>query len=441
MTDSEGLKREIGVWGLVSNSINIIIGAGIFILPVIVAEKLGNYSIWAYMVCGVLMIFIMLCFAEIGTMITRTGGAYSYIETVFGKYAGFLTTNIFIFGAAVMANAAVANGLADTLAYIIPVFQVHWIRIIFFAAMFGGLAFFNIMGVRMAIMIVKFNTIVKLVPLLMIALFGWFFMAPSAVPVSAVNSSKDFGEISLILLFAFVGAETALNVSGEIKKPEKTIPKGIMISMLIVVVLYILIQVTVQGILGNSISEFRNAPLAEAGKRMFGPVGASIVLTGALFSMFGNISGMVLNMPRILFAASRDKVLKPQALANVHIRFKTPHVSIIVYASLGFLFASVGEFRQLAMLSSASYLLIYLGVILALIRYRMKKSGEQLTYRVPGGYVIPVISILTIIWVLSNLPLRELRAMLVFILILTVIYLAFKYLAKKKIDAGHPPQP
>ena len=115
--ENEGLKREIGVWGLVANSINIIVGAGIFILPVIIAEKLGTASIWAYLICGILMIFIMLCFVEVGTRITRTGGAYSYIEDAFGKYAGFLTTNIFIFGAAVMANAAVANGLANTLAY------------------------------------------------------------------------------------------------------------------------------------------------------------------------------------------------------------------------------------------------------------------------------------------------------------------------------------
>ena len=311
MNENEGLKREIGVWGLVSNSINIIIGAGIFILPVIVAEKLGTGSIWAYLICGLLMIFIMLCFAEIGTMITRTGGAYSYIETAFGKYVGFLTTNIFIFGAAIMANAAVANGLADTLAYFVPVFKLQWVRIVFFAIMFGGLAFFNIRGVRKAIMIVKFNTIAKLVPLLMIALFGWFFLMPSDISHTAGNSSKDIGEISLILLFAFVGAETALNVSGEIKDPEKTIPKGIMLSMLIVVVLYIVIQITVQGILGDSISNFRNAPLAEVGRRMFGPAGASIVLIGASFSMFGNISGMVLNMPRILFAAARDKVLQP----------------------------------------------------------------------------------------------------------------------------------
>jgi len=430
--ENEGLKREIGLWGLVSNSINIIIGAGIFILPVIVAEKLGNGSIWAYLICGILMIFIMLCFAEVGTMITRTGGAYSYIETAFGKYIGFLTTNIFIFGAAIMADAAVANGLTDMLAYFLPVFKILWIRIIFFTIMFGGLAFFNIRGVSKAIMIVKFNTIAKLVPLLMIALFGWFFLKNPDVSFTIGNSSRDLGEIALILLFAFVGAETALNVSGEIKNPEKTIPKGIMLSMFIVVVLYILIQITVQGILGNSIADFRNAPLAEVGRRMFGPIGAAIVLIGASFSMFGNISGMVLNMPRILFAAARDKVLQPRALANVHSKYRTPHISIIVYGALGFIFASTGEFKQLAMLSSASYLLIYLGVVLSMIWFRIKKSGEKTNYRVPGGYIIAVISVLAIIWLLSNLPLKELGAMSLFIIILTIIYLAFKYFSGRK---------
>jgi APA family basic amino acid/polyamine antiporter len=430
MIDNEGLKREIGVWGLVANSINIIVGAGIFILPVIIAERLGTGSIWAYLICGILMIFIMLCFAEVGTKITRTGGAYSYIEDAFGKYAGFLTTNVFIFGAAVMANAAVANGLANTLGYFLPIFKIQWIRVLLFAIMFGGLAYVNVKGVRKAIMIVKFNTIAKLSPLLLIALFGWFFIIPAGNTPASVHSVPDLGEMSLILIFAFVGAETALNVSGEIKNPRKTIPRGIMISILIVVILYILIQMTVQGILGASITEFRDAPLAEAARRMIGPVGATIVIIGATFSMFGNISGMVLNMPRVLFAAARDKVIPLKQLSRIHKEYVTPHISIIVYACLGFIFASIGEFRQLAMLSSASYLLIYLGVVLSLIKFRIYKGGDDGSYKIPGGYIIPGFSAVVIIWVLSNLPFAELGAMAIFILLLTAIYFIIKFFVK-----------
>jgi APA family basic amino acid/polyamine antiporter len=431
MIDNEGLKREIGVWGLVANSINIIIGAGIFILPAIIAERLGTGSIWAYIICGILMIFIMLCFAEVGTKITRTGGAYSYIEDAFGKYAGFLTINIFIFGAAVMANAAVANGLANTLAYFLPFFKIQLVRVLLFAIMFGGLAYLNVKGIKKAIMIVKINTIAKLSPLLLIALFGWFFITPSDSIGISVHSVPDLGEMSLILIFAFVGAETALNVSGEIKNPKKTIPRGIMVSILIVVILYIMIQMTVQGILGASITNFRDAPLAEAARRMIGPVGATIVIIGATFSMFGNISGMVLNMPRVLFAAARDNVIPLKRLAKVHEEYLTPHNSIIIYACLGFIFASVGEFKQLAMLSSASYLLIYLGVILSLIRFRIIRRSENGSYNIPGGYFIPGLSAMVILWVLSNLPLKELGAMAVFILLLTVIYFTLKLFVNK----------
>jgi len=427
MIENEGLKREIGTWGLVANSVNIIIGAGIFILPVLVAERLGTGSIWAYIICGLLMLMIMLCFAEIGTRVTITGGAYSYIETAFGKFAGFLTACIFIFGAAVMANAAVANGLADTLSYFIPAFKKLWIRILFFAIMFGSLGYFNVRGLKKSIAIVKFNTVAKMVPLLMIVIFGWFFMKSSDLMINSGNSLKNIGETSLILLFAFVGAETALNVSGEIKNPEKTIPKGILISVLLVVVLYILIQVTAQSILGESITEHRDAPLAETAKVMFGQTGALIVIIGAAFSMFGNISGMVLNMPRILFAAARDKVLPLRSLARIHHVFRTPYVAVIIYSALGFIFASTGEFKQLVMLSSASYLLIYLGVVLSVIRFRISGTKDAGLYTVPGGYLIPAASVLAILWVLSNLPAAELKAMGIFILVTGAIWLVIKF--------------
>jgi amino acid transporter len=298
--------------------------------------------------------------------------------------------------------------------------------------MFGGLAYFNIRGITRAMAIVKFNTIAKLIPLLMISVLGWFFIKSSDVTIAFGSSFKDIGEISLILLFAFVGAETALNVSGEIKDPEKTIPRGILISVLLVVGLYISIQLIVQALLGGSITEFRDAPLAQAAKVMFGPAGALIVIIGASFSMFGNISGMVLNMPRILFAAARDRILPADAIAKVHPKHKTPHVAIIIYAILGFIFASIGEFKQLAMLSSASYLLIYLGVVLSVIKFRLSGTGEKRVFRIPGGFLIPFAAVLAILWVLSNLPLNELIGMAIFITIISLIYKVMRIIDLRK---------
>ncbi len=433
MTENEGLRREIGTWGLVANSVNIIIGAGIFILPALVAERLGSGSLVAYLICGLLMLLIMLCFADVGTKITVTGGAYSYIETAFGKFAGFLTTNIFIFGAAVMANAAVANGLADTISYFFPLFKQLWIRILFFAVMFGFLAYFNVRGIRSAMTIVKINTIAKLVPLLMITVLGWFFFKTSDIVITAGNSIGDIGEISLILLFAFVGAETALNVSGEIKDPEKTIPKGIIISVALVVILYMTIQLVVQTILGDSITGHKDAPLAETAGIMFGTTGILIVIIGAAFSMFGNISGMVLNMPRVLYAAARDRIIPSKSIASIHPLFKTPHIAIIIYSLLGFAFASIGEFRQLAMLSSASYLIIYLGVALSVIKLRYSDNSLRGRKRIIRLFVLPVITSAGIIWVLSNLPKNELAGMAVFTGIISIAWFMVRLIRSRNI--------
>ena len=431
MSENDGLKREIGIWGLVSNSINIVVGAGIFVLPAIVAERLGTASVLAYVICGVLIVLIMLCFAEIGSRITVTGGAYAYIEVAFGKYAGFLTTNIFIFGGAIMANAAVANALADTLAYFLPVFKTQGLRVLLFVAMFTGFAYLNIKGVKKGLFLVKFNTVAKLTPLLFIVLFGWLSFSPSNFSWTSTPSVTDLGEVSLILLFAFMGIETALNVSGEIKNPQKTIPKGIVVSALSVVLLYTLIQLTAQGVLGATLPNFTDAPLAEVGKAMIGPLGATLVVVGACFSMFGNLSGFALNMPRIIFAAARDEVILPKSLANIHPRYSTPHVAIIGYAALACFFACTGEFRQLAMLASASFLLIYLGVILAVIKYRMAKQDITGTYKMPGGYSIPGASVLAILWFLSHLPRNELTAMLIFLALLSVVYLTMNFWGRK----------
>ena len=338
MSENDGLKREIGVWGLVSNSINIVVGAGIFVLPAIVAERLGTASVLAYVICGVLIVLIMLCFAEIGSRITVTGGAYAYIEVAFGKYAGFLTTNIFIFGGAIMANAAVANALAGTLAYFFPVFKAQGPRVLLFVAMFTSFAYLNIKGLKKGLFLVKFNTVAKLTPLLFIVLFGWLSFSPSNFSWTSTPSLTDLGEASLILLFAFMGIEIALNVSGEIKNPQTTIPKGIMLSALSVVLLYTLIQLTAQGVLGATLPNFKDAPLAEVGKTMIGPLGATLVVIGACFSMFGNLSGFALNMPRIIFAAARDEVILPKSLAKIHPRYSTPHIAIISYAALACFF-------------------------------------------------------------------------------------------------------
>jgi basic amino acid/polyamine antiporter, APA family len=427
----EGLTREIGVFGLSANVINSVVGAGIFVLPAIVAEKLGSASILAYLFCGMLMTCIMLCFAEVGSKVTRSGGAYSYIEIAFGKYVGFLALNLFVLGVTVLACAAIANAMTDTLSYLIPVLNNKVFRIFFLFFIFCGLAILNSRGVKQGIMLVKITTIMKLTPLLLLVLVGSGSIEASNLEWIETPSLSSIGQISLVLFFAFQGAENSLSVGGEIRKPDRTIPLGILIAFLIIFALYISIQLIAQGVLGESLADFKAAPLAEVARKIMGPHGITLIIIGASISMFGYLSGDTLNMPRVIYAAARDGVLPIKLLSKIHTRFATPFISIIVFTSLGFVFAVVGEFRQLAILSSASILLIYLGVTLSLLKLRSQEEKQSKGFRVAGGFAIPLFTIVTILWLLSNMSSNELISIGIFISALTVIYFAVVHKKKK----------
>ncbi len=140
---SEGLKRVVGITGLSLNIINITVGAGIFVLPAIVGIELGGFSIFAYIFCGVMMATIMLCYAEIGTRVTNSGGSYAYVEAAFGDLAGFIVNWLTVFGWSILGSAALMNIVADSLAVIFPVFTITWVRALLFAVLLGFLLVTN----------------------------------------------------------------------------------------------------------------------------------------------------------------------------------------------------------------------------------------------------------------------------------------------------------
>ena len=424
MTEKEeGLKRKIGTWGLSANLINIMIGAGIFVLPAIVAAGLGSASVLAYLFCGLLIALVMLCFAEIGSKITQTGGAYAYIERTFGKYLGFIAAILFLV-ATISADAAVANTIVDILGTLNPIFEVRIIKIFFFLVLFSGLGYINIIGIKEGIRLVKFITIAKIAPLLVLICLSWSNVEIVNLAWDNTPTVMDVGEISLILFFAFQGAESGLSVSGEVRYPNRTIPRAILISITVVLLLYILIQTAAQGILGDTLADFKENPLGEVASKIFGPIGFTLITIGAVVSMFGNLSSEILSMPRLLFRAAKDNVIPIKLASRVHEKFATPYLAIIMYVGLCFLFASIGGFRQLAIISSASILLIYLGVALAVIKLRKSGGGvvRSNSFRIPGGYLVPIIAVLVILFFLSNLSFNELFALGFFIGVLYIIY-------------------
>ncbi|GAA0742347.1 APC family permease [Gaetbulibacter jejuensis] len=429
----EGLKRSIGVFGLSANIMNIMIGAGIFALPAVIAGIMGSASIFSYIFCGILIALIVLCFAEAGSKVNNTGGPYTYIETAFGDYAGFLA-GIFASGSNILASAAVANALLNIIATFNPLFELTSYRVLSLLIVYVLLVTINVRGIKQGIGLVKINTLLKVIPLIVLVVLGLKNISVSNLHIETLPTLDQLGESSLILFFAFLGCETGLIVGGEIKNPKRTIPRSIFLSIGSVVVLYILIQTVSQGVLGTDLVNHKATPLAETAKISMGTFGYVLLTIGAAVSMFGMVSGDLLNSPRVIYALARDKVIPIKPLAKIHPKFATPYIAIIVHGFLVFLFASTGSFEQLVIIATSSILLLYLGVALSVIKLRKTKKSEAGEFKIPGGLTVPILSIGIIIYFLSNLSNKEMIATAVFIGLLSAIFFVIRFIKRKKTD-------
>jgi len=426
----ENLKREIGVRSLTLAIINQTIGTGIFVIPALIAVTLGAAAVVTYIVCGILIFLIALCFAELGSKTTASGGVYEYIETAFGPYAGFFANNIYWFGACVISDAAIANALADTLKYFFPSLNNEIFRIAFFILIFGGIALLNIRSVKNGIRFIEFTAFGKLIPLLILVIVGASFISRENLNWTITPTIDNIGSASLLLFFAFMGFETPLSNGGEIKNAKRTVPLGIFLGIASVLIIYLGIQLVTQGVLGATIAAHQDAPLSAVAGIVFGKGGIILITVAIAISMLGALGGEILSVPRILFAGARDGLM-PKALSNIHPRFNTPYIAIIFYASLGLFFAIFGGFKQLAIIASASALIIYLGAVLATLKLRKAGSPpSEKTFKVPGGLTIPLLAMCVIVWLLANLSGQELLSIVIFIVVFSFIYFLMKVLKK-----------
>ncbi len=422
----EGLKRVVGAPALAMSMVNGTIGAGIFALPAVVGIQLGAFSIFSYLFCGVMLAAIMLCYAEIGSRLTTSGGSYAYVESVLGPLAGLIVNWLFFFGWGVLSCAALMNIIADSLSVLYPVFSNAWIRALLYALILGLIVVVNVRGAKQGILFVQFITIIKVLPLLAIILFGFSHIKTENLHWEHLPSVKTFADTALVLFFAFAGFETSLGVSGELKNPKRTVPLGLLMGGIVIILIYLLLQTVTQGILGTQIVNFKEAPLAAVANEIVGPIGGTILLVTAAIACFGSVSGDVMATPRMLFAGAKDGLF-PKFLASVHPRFATPHLAVITYASLIFIFSVSGGFKQLAILASSAILLIYLAVIVATVVLRSRKEEvPEKTFKVPGGWLIPLIGLTSIIWLLTSLSKWELLSTIIFIALICIGYLGMK---------------
>jgi len=414
------LVRALGTWGLAANIVNITVGGGIFRLPAAAAAALGPAAPAAYLVCAAAMALIVLCFAEAGSRVSLTGGLYAYVEVAFGPLVGFLS-GVMLWAGITAATAAVSSFFADALVALVPALGTGHGRAVTLVVILVALAALNVGGVRGASRFNVVMTVAKLLPLALLVVVGFASVKARNLAWHTTPATGDVARASAVLIFAFLGVETALVPSGEVRDSSRTVPRAIFIAMTAVTVLYLAVQVVSQGILGPALAG-QKTPLAEAAAVVLGGPGRTLILVGSAISMFGYVSGMTLAVPRMLFAFGRDRFL-PAPLASVHARFRTPYIAIAVQTLVVIGLAVSGSFEKLAIVANGSILLVYAACCLAVIELRRRKIQEGGTpFRVPFAAAIPVLAVLVIGWLLTSLTVGEWKALLVVIGVAVVVY-------------------
>jgi APA family basic amino acid/polyamine antiporter len=403
----EGLVRAIGTGTLGISIVNLVVGGGIFVLPGLIAVQLGPAAIFAYLACSLAVALVFLCFAEVGSRITRSGGAYAYIEEAFGPFAGFIASMLFWFGWSALSDAAITVAMVETMAIAFPTLAEPVPRSIFIIALFTFLVVVNITGVKSGVRLFVFNTMAKLIPLVLLLVVGIFAINFENLRIVEWPTASSIGAGAIVLFFAFAGAESGLSASGEIKNPSRTVPLGLLLGLTGILALYVGLQTVAQGVLGAELANNTEAPLAAVATQVFGEWGAKMLLVGGVISIYATVSGDMLSAPRVVFASARDNNL-PRFLSAVHPRYKTPHMAVIFFAVVVCGFALSGTFKPLAVLASGSILVVYAGVSLAVLRLRHRDGnpGEG-EFKLPFGPTIPILSFAAVSWLLFQLTNEE----------------------------------
>jgi len=391
------LSRDIGQLGFVAIALNGVIGAGIFALPAVAAAKNGDFSPWLFLICAVLIMTVVLSFARAASFFRDTGGPIQYAGLAFGPFAGFQTGWLTYIGrlSAIGANISLMVTYAGWFWEPLGSGLGHQLAV---AVMFVMLAIFNIVGVRQSMSVVFLFSALKLVPLFLLILLGLSHIRPEILLQVDLPVTGTLGETILILLYAFVGFESAVVPAGEGRNPRKDIPRAITITVLTITVIYFLIQMISVSVMPELASS--KTPLADVAEILMGATGAAMLTMGAVFSIGGNCSASMLSAPRMTYALAKLGSL-PAWFGVIHPRYRTPLNSILFYAVLGLVLALSGSFVWLAVVSTLARLLSYiLGVAaLPVLEKRIEKTEGQ--FQLPGGYFIPALALLLCLWLVS----------------------------------------
>ena len=413
-----GLVRGLRRWDLVALVINSIIGAGIFGLPARVFALAGTYSLLAYVVSAFAIVLILLCFAEVGSRFSTTGGPYLYARVAFGPLIGFQAGWLLWLGR-IAGSAALCNLFVGYLGYFVPAVGADPWRAVAIAATIAALAAANIVGVRVTTTVTNTLTAGKLIPLILFVVVGVFFADPRRYSLAPLPDYDSFSQATLLLVFAYLGFEGAAIPSGEMRDPARHLPFALLTGPAVVVLVYLLVQTVCIGTLpGLALSE---RPLADASRAFLGAPGATVVAAAALVSIGGALNAASFATPRLLFAMGEQRQL-PQIFSMVHGHFYTPLVAIVLTSIVTLCLSLSTTFLSALTIGVIVRLAVYTTTCAALLVLRREAGVPRAAFYVPAGTLIAAVAVSLCVWLLSNSPWSEMRVAGVAVVLGFVLY-------------------
>jgi amino acid transporter len=416
----KGLVRKVGPWALAANIMSMVVGASIFVVPASLAAAIGPYAPIAIFCCAIAVGSVAICFAVGGSRMPTSGGIYGYIAATFGPLTGYVAGTLFWVGA-LLACGGIAAALADVITSVVPASLAAGVHAATIILAIGGIALVNIGGVARGARLVNAATALKLLPLVIFVVVGACFVKGANFVQQGPLGISGAGRAMILGVFAFMGMETSLCASGEVVRPNWTIPRALAIAMLATTLLYVGIQTVAQGMLGPGLAT-STVPLADA-MAPISPVLKFFMVAGAGLSMFGYLGSDILGSPRLLFAIARDGLL-PRVLGRLHPSTRAPHIAIGVYATIAIVLALTGTFAELAVLSALTSAALYIlgcGAAWQLTRRGVALAGEPLRFRWLGAATL--IGIASMVSLIAMASRAEILGLIVLLAVSVGVYL------------------
>ncbi|SDZ09218.1 Amino acid transporter [Lysobacter sp. yr284] len=414
------LVRALGPFQLGASIVNIIVGAGIFMLPALLYGRLGAGAPLVFVAGALAIVPIALCFAAVGSRAAATGGPYTFVGAAFGPFAGFLAGAL-MWVCNTASSAGVAAALAEQAGNAWAALREPLPRAAFVAAVYAALFALNAFGVRLGARAIVLLATLKLAPLFLLAGVGLAFVDWNQVGFGAWPSWSALGSSMVLVVFAYSGMETALVPTGEVRDPARHVPRATLSAIVLVVLLYIGIQVACQGLLGARLAG-SGAPVADAAGALWAPAHGVLLATAAV-SMAGFLMGNLFSSSRLLFALGRDGYL-PAAFGRVDARHHVPRTALLAHAGIALALALIGNFETLALISGGAICLLFAAVAVAAWRAQARDlRGPGEPFRLPGGaWPMPLLAVAVMAAILATMSAAQWLAIAVSLLALVAVY-------------------